>query len=263
MRDSMDIFFSSGSEMLYEYTTGSLNDYNVRFSYSAMNHVRNADYTESCVDSVDIFGCVGIKNKKNVILNKIYSKEEYEILGEKIINQMHDIPYIDKKSRVYKYREFFPTEISSFAYNETSAQDFFPLFKEEIIKKGYNWREPEEKNYNITKKGVDIPDSIEDVDEKILNEVLGCIHERKCSHQCTTAFRLTQDKLNFYKKHNIPIPNKCPNCRYSERFSKLPPPKLWHRKCMKEGCQNEFETSYAPDRLEIVYCKRCYQQEVY
>jgi hypothetical protein len=193
MRDSMDIFFSSGSEMLYEYTTGSLNDYNVRFSYSAMNHVRNADYTESCVDSVD----------------------------------------------------------------------FFPLFKEEIIKKGYNWREPEEKNYNITKKGVDIPDSIEDVDEKILNEVLGCIHERKCSHQCTTAFRLTQDELNFYKKHNIPIPNKCPNCRYSERFSKLPPPKLWHRKCMKEGCQNEFETSYAPDRLEIVYCERCYQQEVY
>ncbi len=32
---------------------------------------------------------------------------------------------------------------------------------------------------------------------------------------------------------------------------------------MKEGCQNEFETSYAPDRPEIVYCERCYQQEVY
>ena len=30
-----------------------------------------------------------------------------------------------------------------------------------------------------------------------------------------------------------------------------------------EPCSNEFETSYAPDRPEIVYCEKCYQQEVY
>ena len=27
-------------------------------------------------------------------------------------------------------------------------------------------------------------------------------------------------------------------------------------------CPNEFETSYAPDRAEIVYCESCYQVEV-
>ena len=53
------------------------------------------------------------------------------------------------------------------------------------------------------------------------------------------------------------------SCRYYERFLKLLPPKLWHRKCMKEGCLNEFETSYAPNRQEIIYCEKCYQQEVY
>jgi hypothetical protein len=47
------------------------------------------------------------------------------------------------------------------------------------------------------------------------------------------------------------------------RIKRVNPPKLWHRKCMKEGCQNEFETSYAPERPEIVYCEKCYQQEVY
>lgn len=26
--------------------------------------------------------------------------------------------------------------------------------------------------------------------------------------------------------------------------------------------QNEFETSYAPDRPEIVYCEQCYQAEM-
>jgi len=28
-------------------------------------------------------------------------------------------------------------------------------------------------------------------------------------------------------------------------------------------CEIEFETSYAPERPEIVYCEKCYQQEVY
>jgi hypothetical protein len=47
--------------------------------------------------------------------------------------------------------------------------------------------------------------------------------------------------------------------------------KLWHRFCMcekgnhehKGSCKNEFETSYSPERQEIVYCEKCYQKEVY
>jgi len=75
-----------------------------------------------------------------------------------------------------------------------------------------------------------------------------------------TAFRLTQDEFDFYKKQNISIPNKCSNCRYSERFAKVLPPKLWHRNCMNEGCKNEFETPYSPDRPEKVYCESCYNK---
>jgi hypothetical protein len=30
-----------------------------------------------------------------------------------------------------------------------------------------------------------------------------------------------------------------------------------------EKCEVEFETSYTPDRPEIVYCEKCYQQEIY
>ena len=36
-----------------------------------------------------------------------------------------------------------------------------------------------------------------------------------------------------------------------------------HSSHLDIGCPSEFETSYAPDRLEIVYCEKCYQQEVY
>jgi hypothetical protein len=53
-------------------------------------------------------------------------------------------------------------------------------------------------------------------------------------------------------------------------FGNRNPIKLWHRDCMcdlgnhgHEGkCQNEFETSYSPERPEIVYCEKCYQNEV-
>ena len=30
-----------------------------------------------------------------------------------------------------------------------------------------------------------------------------------------------------------------------------------------QNCKKEFETSYAPDRPEIVYCESCYNKEVY
>jgi len=261
-KDSMDVDYAGKAELLYEYSTGALNDYNVKFSYSAMDAVSHAEYTESCVSSKNLFGCMSIKNKENVILNKVYSAEEYKLMREKIIQQMNEMPYVDSKGRVYKYSEFFPSELSAFAYNETLAQDYFPLTREQIIEEGHRWYEPEEKNYEISIKGTDITDNIKDADDKIINEVIGCIHEGKCNHKCITAFRLTEDEFNFYKKHNIPIPNKCSNCRYYERFTKVLPLKLWHRKCMKEGCTNEFETPYNPERPETIYCERCYQNKV-
>ena len=69
----------------------------------------------------------------------------------------------------------------------------------------------------------------------------------------------------------IPIPRRCFYCRHKNRIKKTNPFKLWHRKCMcdktnhehQNKCPNEFETSYAPDRPEIVYCEKCYQREVY
>src|SRR3989338_3383607 len=71
------------------------------------------------------------------ILNKKYTKEEYEVLVPKIIQHMKDMPYIDQMGKSYAYGEFFPSDISPFAYNETAAVDFFPISKEEAILKGY------------------------------------------------------------------------------------------------------------------------------
>ena len=282
LKDSMDSCFGIKSELMYEYTTGCLNDYNVRFSYSAMNSVRNADYTDSCIDCNNIFGCISLRKKENAIFNKVYSKPEFEKLRTEIIEQMNEMPFVDKKGRVYKYGEFFPIEISPFTYNETLAQEINPLTKKEAEKNGYPWREQNKKNFPITIPADKIPDTIAETDDKILAEVLGCKHKGECAHQCNTAFRLANYEYAFYQKHKIPLPVLCPNCRYYERFSQLPALKLWKRNYMCdptsqssdgrgktnhfhgfEKCEVEFETSYAPERPEIVYCEKCYQQEIY
>ena len=262
-KDSMDMDYGGKGELIYEYNTGALNDYNVKFSYSAFDAVQNAEYTESCISCRNLFGCISTKSKENVIFNKQYTKEEYNELISKIIKHMNDMPYTDKKGRIYKYGEFFPIELSTFSYNETLASDFYPLTKEQALNSGYSWRDPEAKNYVVTMLAKNIPDNIKDIKDEITEEIIECKHKGDCNHRCLMAFRLTKDEFQFYKKHNIPIPNKCSNCRYYERLSKILPLKLWRRKCIKQGCNNEFETSYAPNRPEIVYCERCYQQEVY
>jgi len=39
------------------------------------------------------------------------------------------------------------------------------------------------------------------------------------------------------------------------------PRRLFNRKCMK--CDKQIQTSYAPEKPEIVYCEECYVEEVY
>ena len=174
---------------------------------------------------------------------------------------MNNMPYIDKKGRVYKYGEFFPSEIGPLAYNETIGQDYFPLTEKEAIENGFNWREPERSQYVPTIIASQLPDSINEADESVTKEIIGCAHEGKCNDSCTGAFRITTAEFKFYKKLGVSLPTLCPNCRYSKRLLQRAPIQLWHRKCMKAGCSNEFETSYAPDRKEIVYCEKCYNLE--
>jgi hypothetical protein len=175
---------------------------------------------------------------------------------------MNDMPYIDSCGRIYKYGEFFPSDLSPFCYNETIAQEYFPLTKEQAIQQGYKWKEKEERNYTIDIKNEDIPDNINDITDDITTKIIECAH-KDCNHQCTEAFKIIPEELTFYRRMNLPIPRLCPNCRHGERIIQRNPMKLWHRSCMKEGCTNEFETSYAPERPEIVYCEKCYQGEVY
>ena len=255
--------YGDNIEMVYECLQSGDGISNVKFGWGIWTNSSDVQYSVTNPGTSHIFGCVGLKKKQYCILNKQYTKEEYEELIPKIIKHMNDKPFVDKKERVYRYGEFFPIEFSPFGYNETTAQEYFPLKETEARENSYKWVEPQKRNYGITKSSNELPDAIEEVSDSILGEVIGCEHKGNCEENCMTAFKILPYDLSFYRRMNLPLPRLCPNCRRHKRVKQRNPLKLWHRKCMKPGCSNEFETTYAPDRPEIVYCESCYQKEVY
>ena len=253
-KDSYDVSMTGEMSECYESVVADHSQLNLFGLFSVKS--QDLRYTQHCHSSKHLFGCVGLRNSSYCIFNKQYTKEEYEELVPKIIEQMNMVPYIDKKGRIYKYGEYYPIEHSPFGYNETFAMEQFPLSKEESIAEGYNWQDKMQRTVGKETINTDeIPKSIKDVSDEIVNHILKCI-------DCDRNYRILQNELTFYKKMDIPIPLRCFNCRYKKRMSRMNPFKLWHRSCMKQGCKNEFETSYSPDRSEIIYCESCYQQEV-
>ncbi|OGZ83739.1 MAG: hypothetical protein A2401_00165 [Candidatus Staskawiczbacteria bacterium RIFOXYC1_FULL_38_18] len=250
-RDAYDYtMFGMTSELVYESVWVGLTIRNIKFGFWNYG-AHDLEYSFGCHGSGNLFGCVGIRNSEYCILNKQYTKEEYLDLVEKIKKQMMDVPYVDLKKNEYRYGEFFPAEFSPWAYNETSAYEFFPISKEEVVNRGFVWRDDDSRGYESAT--VSVPDDIKDVTDEILSGILKC-------DICGKNYKLIKMELEFYRRMNVLIPRQCPLCRDRARIGQLNPIKIFLRNCAK--CNKEIETSYAPDRPEIVYCEQCYQQEV-
>lgn len=274
--------WGDNSELIYESLLCGENCRNVRFCFNCWPACEDLQYSASCHSSRNLFGCVGLKNKQYCILNRQYSKKDYEALVPKIIAHMNKMPYVDEAGRVYRYGEFFPPEFSPFAYNETLAQEYFPLSSESARASGFLWRESEKREYKITMKAADIPDHINDIEDSILGEVIECMHQEKCNEGCTKAFRIIPQELKFLRREELPLPRLCSNCRHYERARARNPHLLWRRGCQCQGnqssngayknfashyhgadfCPSEFETTFSPERTEIIYCESCYNSEI-
>lgn len=250
-----DCYDLSTSGELSECYDGITVDHSQR-NFWGIFSVKSQDiqYTQHCHSSKRLFGCISLRNAENCIFNKQYGKTEYENLKEKIIQHM--------KSRG-EYGEFYPAHYSPFGYNETVAPEEFPLEKSDALAKSFIWQDNVQRTTGKeTLKPQEIPDSIADVSDTITKETLCCI-------VCSRNYKIIPNELLFYRQLSIPIPRRCFHCRHTARIRRRPPFKLWHRRCMctiaahgHETCPNEFETSYAPERPEIVYCESCYNKEI-
>ncbi|MBT3835546.1 hypothetical protein HOF56_04865 [Candidatus Peribacteria bacterium] len=240
--DSMDAYSGGRNAELIYFTTAAAGSHNVQFCLRSSNSY-NVCYSFFINSSNDIFGSIGLKHEKYCILNKQYTKEEYEEMIPKIIEHMKDTG---------EWGEFFPANISPFTYNETVAQEYFPLSKEEAISKGYRWHDRDPKNYQ--KQTYKIPNCIDDVQDEITESILSCV-------QCKKNYKIVPQELSFYRKHRIPIPHFCHDCRHMVRFSIRNPQKLRRDKCKK--CEKSIMTTFTDDTEMQIYCESCYLDEVY
>ena len=263
-KETYDCNATGHPELCYEGITPD-------YSYHAIATIfcvrcREVAYSSNCAGAEHLMGCAGIKKGGYVILNKQYEPQEYEKLKQQII--------ADMKARG-EWGEFFPKHMSPFAYNESIAYDFDQITKTQALANGFRWKEESKREVKPTLLPHQIPDSIDGMGDDILQQIIQCSHvdtngRPTCVDKCTSVFRVTPNELQFYRSMGVPVPRLCSNCRHFQRIQKRNPVVLHHRQCMCKltthqheiQCLNEFETTYSPDRPEIVYCEQCYQQEI-
>lgn len=284
------------SDLSYEISTWWVNMYRSSFSIDIWPNAKQVFYSDSCSSSSNLFWCIWLRNRSYCILNKQYTKEEYEELVPRIIKHM---------MKTGEWGEFFPSSISPFGYNETIAQEYFPLTRFDVIlsetkyplnsdnsqSQGsrdsslrsewqneksslsweghqkdkestflhwpiFNWSDYEAPFPRVEKiiPASKLPDDISKIPDDILNWAIECEVTKK-------PFRIIKQELEFYRKHNLPIPRRHPDQRHLDRMKMRNPRKLWERNCDK--CQKNIQTTYAPDKPERVYCETCYNAEVY
>jgi len=229
-------------ELCYE-TLGALDAFNIDFCMYIF-HSQNMLYCEQCFNCKDCFGCIGLRKKQHCIFNKQFTKKEYEKKVVEIITHM---------KQTNEWGSFFPIEISPFPYNKTLAHTYFPMTKKEVLKKGWKWEEDTLDKSQSSSHETLLPDSIADVPDSICGELFSC-------KSCNKNYKIQKQELKFYKKSNIPLPEKCPDCRHLERMTLRNPRELWNRKC--NNCSTEIQTTFPPDRSEKVFCEKCYSEAI-
>lgn len=248
LKDSMDCYISGWpAELIYDSMSQCVNAVHNIFSNFCWEGSNELLYCSYCFSCSNCFGCFGLRHKQYCILNKQYSKEEYEELVPRIIDHMESTG---------EWGEFFPASLSPFAYNESIAQDQYPLTKEEVKSKGLNWRYNKDEIPEVEKiiPAKKLPSSIKDIPDDILNWAIECDVTKR-------PFLVVKQELDFYRRMKLPIPRLHPDERHKRRMALRNPRKLWKRQC--EKCSADIQTTYAPERPEIVYCEKCYLKEVY
>lgn len=243
--DSYDVAFSPDIEQVYN----SLTTLKANRVFCCHMCTAGSDlyYCDSCFNARNCFGCAGLKGGEYCVLNRQYSKEDYEILMPKIVEHM---------KKTGEWGEFFPPKLSPFCYNESIANEYMPLSKGEAIAKGFRWQDELPATMGQETVSSDaLPAQPEEYSEKLLEYVLRC-------DECARNYRFISKEIIFYKQMNLPLPRQCFNCRHARRMKMRNPREVWEGECAR--CHTAFKTTYNPEQQKEfrIYCESCYQAEV-
>ncbi len=213
--------------------------------YSNWSSSRHSEYLDLCIECEYCFGCVGLKKKKYCILNKQYTKEEYEELKGKIIKEM--------KERK-EYGNFLPYAMSAGPFNFSTSFLYFPETKKEhILKLGGYWEDINESHIEGMPTS-ELPDSIYEVSDNICSQALIC-------PETGWRFNIAQNELIFYKQNNIPLPRYHFDVRIKNNMKYTSVLRSYSNNCFY--CKKDINAYYPPEwGYQNIACEDCYQQNL-
>ena len=244
--DSMDLLFSGKSSYLYMTTNIGSQSSRVKFSVSS-KFCTDSEFIFNSKNLNHCFMCFGLQNKSYCVLNKQYDENEYYKIVDEIKFAM-----LNKG----EYSDGVGMEFSAQSYNFSLGQVAFPLTDEQILKLGgYVAEEPESNVGNTeTIKYSDLSIYIDDINDNIVNKAIIC-------EESGRPFKIVSTELDFYRRMNLPLPNIHPLLRIQRRIRFVPDGKKYKTVCQK--CDKDMESVFDPKEKYILYCEKCYQQEVF
>lgn len=226
-KDVQDLtIWGEGAELIYEACVCGASVFHLLFCFNCWNGAANLLYCDSCMGSTDCFGSVSLKRRQYAILNRVYSKAEYESLMPRILDHMRETG---------EWGEFFPIEHSLHPYNYTLAQLYFPLSEADCRERGYSYLSPPEANSVDARKAKDLPDGLPETDDAVV----------VASERSGRAYRITSGEIARFRRLRAPLPRLTWEERMAERSARLGPPALYPRRCERTGAS--LLSSYGPD----------------
>ncbi len=243
-KDLMDVSFSGFSERLYECQNVGLHSANVKFSFAG-KEVIDSEYTMSCNNCTNLFGCIGLKNVSYAIFNKVYEPKEYFEKVDAIKTEM---------LKRGEYGEFFPMQYAPYPYNSSLAHIIYPMTKEEALARNLFWQDDiETDTKNIKTISVaELPDNINDVTNDVLTTAIIGEHSGK-------PFRLVPQEIEFYKQNHVALPTDAPYQRIMNRFAMVNNLRVTQDVCFK--CGKEILSAYETKQGYKPYCAECFRAE--
>lgn len=211
-RNLILVWGRDGNENMYDVFPGwspIANDFygvmwaNWEHLYCCINIVTSSNmfYSRNCVSSSYCIWCIGLKNAQYCIFNKQYTKDQWNILADKIFWKMEED---------WILWEFFPGSVNPFYFNDTMASLLGKFTEKEIKAEWYLWRNEDIK--------VDIPEWSDlitiaelenfqwynddwnwDINPDIMKKV---IKDNNWNY-----YRIVKMEYDFLMKHALPLPD--------------------------------------------------------
>lgn len=239
-RDCLDFSLTgNNAERIYECSTCGINIFNLKFCVLCHEGCSDLQYCVICVGCQDCFGCVSLRHHRYCILNKQYTKKEYERLLPQILEHM---------TRTGEYGEFFAIALSPIPYNHSLAQRFYPLTHAEVETRGLQWHEKHSIDLTKAMETDALPDGLPASDDPIIVK----------SARSSVPFLITAQEISRYRKLHVPLPRQTYSERMEERASQMRGVQLYERACQRTG--RKILTTFPPDTPWIVWDREEYEK---